>query len=169
MLCERCQQKQATVHMQQIFNGEKTEVHVCQDCAGQMDFPISFDHIFHGFLDSMFSAGNMEGLQELGAKKLMCEACGMTYEDIKKSGRLGCENCYHAFRKELDSILRNVQGSNQHEGKFPKRAGLDLYLKREIDKLKLEQLKAIENEEYEEAARIRDLIKQRESEARRLE
>ncbi len=158
MLCEKCQQNQATVHMKQIFNGSVTESHLCQECAGGMDIPISFENIFHGFLDSFMQTE--QGSMHSNAIK-SCDICGMTYEDIRKSGRFGCENCYSTFKVELEAILKNVQGSTRHEGKFPKRAA-GMQLKREIEKLKLEQMKAIENEEYEEAARIRDLLKEME-------
>lgn len=159
MLCEKCQQKQATVHMQQILNGEKTEIYLCQECAGQLDMPISFDNFFQGFLDSFISMPGKNAYEGVHINK-KCPACGLGYDGFKKAGRLGCANCYETFSEELDGLLKNVQGSNQHNGKFPRKYGAELLSKRNLDKLKLQLSKAIDNEEYEEAAKLRDRIKE---------
>lgn len=161
MLCEKCQQQQATVHMQQIFNGEKTEMHLCQNCAAMTAMSISFNNIFQGFLDSFSSVSN-NNTNEKGIKKHIkqCSTCGLTYDEFKKTGRLGCSECYNVFSNELNTIFKNVQASNQHQGKFPQKYGSELLCKRELDSLKVLLSKAIENEEYEDAAGYRDKIKE---------
>ncbi len=160
MLCERCNAQPATVHMKQIANNEMTELHLCQSCAAEMEIPISFDNIFQGFLDSFFTSTG--GKSAATPKNEVCSQCGTTYQDFKNTGRLGCENCYMVFQNELSGIFKNVQGSFQHQGKFPKRAGVKLIAKREIDKLKLELARAIENEAFETAAALRDKIREME-------
>jgi protein arginine kinase activator len=87
-----------------------------------------------------------------------CSVCGMTYEEFKNKGQLGCENCYTAF-KQLDTIIKNMHGSNKHMGKIPNRGQKDLIVKRELENLKKKLSEAIKIEEYEDAARIRDEIR----------
>jgi protein arginine kinase activator len=73
---------------------------------------------------------------------------------------LGCGECYKTFGKELESIFKNVQSSSRHNGKFPQKAGAEHLMKRELDKLRLTLAKAVESEEYEEAAKLRDRIRE---------
>jgi protein arginine kinase activator len=160
MLCEKCQQQQATVHMQQIINGEKTEVHLCSACAEEMEMPISFDNFFQGFLESVFANHKASVAEDVQAQpRIQCRVCGLTYNDFKNTGRLGCAGCYDAFRKELGIVVKNMQGSNQHQGKFPKRFGAELAVKRRVEQLRLLLAQAVEKEEYEDAARLRDEIR----------
>ena len=160
MLCENCHQNQAAVHVQQNVNGKKTEMNLCQNCAGIVEVPVSFENIVHGFLGSFLSNPNVsvQGASEDNFKK--CQSCGMSYESFKNTGRLGCADCYAAFNEPLRAVLKNVQGSNVHQGKIPGRFFDELHNKREIDKLRLELSKSIEKEMYEDAARIRDRVRE---------
>ena len=153
MLCEKCGQHQASVHLQQNINGEKSELHLCQNCAANVETPLSFDHLLQAFLGS-FAAPQLA--QPVSAK---CPTCGLTYANFQNTGRLGCADCYNAFRPELDLLLKNIQGSNKHFGKFPHVSGAELLSKRRVETLKAALGKAVENEEYEEAARLRDEIR----------
>ena len=156
MICERCQQKQASVHLQQIINGEKTERHFCKECAAQFEIPIPLEQFFQGLLGSFASSSR--------AAEVTCPICGFSYKNFKDSGRLGCKECYPAFRSELISLLKHLHGSSEHQGKFPKKAGAELLSKRHIENLRQQLTKAVESEEYEDAARLRDEIKRFESE-----
>lgn len=160
MLCEKCKKNQASVHVHQIVNGVKTERHLCTECSITPDMPISFDNLFHGFLDSILSmAVNHQDSPQAAATAIQCVNCGMTYDLFKASGKLGCAECYSTFANELEALLKNVQGSIRHEGKFPQRSGVLLRQKRESDRLRVLLSKAIEDENYEEAARLRDRIR----------
>lgn len=165
MLCEKCHQKQATMHMQQYVNGEKTEMHLCQDCAAALEIPFSFDNLFQGFLGSFLTKPQVDigGNGKEAHTVVKCGTCGLSYDGFKKTGRLGCADCYSAFRQELDAIFKSVQSSNQHQGKFPRKYGGELFVKRELDQLKLSLAKAVENEEYEEAVLLRDKIREYEN------
>ena len=156
MICERCQQKQASVHLQQIINGNKTERHFCKDCAAKFEMPISLDQFFQGFIGSIASSPKAAGAT--------CQKCGFSYKRFRDSGRLGCKECYPAFRNELVSLLKHLHGSSEHQGKFPKKAGAELLSKRHIKTLRQQLNKAVESEEYEDAARLRDEIKRFEAE-----
>jgi len=161
MLCEKCHQKQATVHMQQIVNGVKTEMHICQDCSTQIDSPISIEALFNGLLGSFLSMlVEKQSNKEAYAHYEPCSKCGMTYEGFKSGGgKLGCAACYRVFSRELETILKNVQVSSRHEGKFPQKSGRSMYQKREVDRKRILMSKAIEEENFEEAARLRDEIR----------
>ncbi len=161
MLCERCKKQQASIHMQQFLNGETKEVHLCQDCVKYAELTISFDNFLKGYLDNFFSQQHLKSHEsnKLNTEKTVCESCGQTYEKFKNTGRLGCAVCYNTFRNELNSIFKNVQGSNIHQGKFPKKSGSKLLVRRQIEELKVNLKKAIENEEFEQAAKLRDEIK----------
>ena len=155
MICERCQQKTASVHLQQIINGKKTEQHLCKECASQFEMPISLEQFFQGFLDSFASSPQ--------AAEVNCPECGFSFKRFKDSGRLGCKACYPAFSDELTLLLKQLHGSSKHQGKFPKKAGTALLSMRRIETLRHHLNKAVESEEYEEAARLRDEIRQLEA------
>ncbi|MCL2421545.1 MAG: UvrB/UvrC motif-containing protein, partial [Defluviitaleaceae bacterium] len=161
MLCEKCHQKPAVVHMQQFVNGAKTEMHLCQDCSIQMDSPISMEALFNGLLGSFLSmAAEKQSSRDTHAHYEPCPTCGMTFEGFKNGGgKLGCEACYRVFSRELESILKNIQASLRHEGKLPQKSGRDIFQKREAERLRTLMKKAIENENFEEAAKLRDEIR----------
>ena len=169
MLCENCKKNQATVHMKGFINGAVTELHFCQECSinmVNMESPISLENIFKGILESVQSMGPIQ--MEMGQVTNRqaphktpgpCTDCALTYEEFKSMGKLGCEACYQAFPKEIVALFKNVQGSTHHEGKFPKRSGEQIRRHREVDKLRISLKKAVDEENYEEAARLRDQIR----------
>jgi len=163
MICEKCNVNPATVHVQQIINGEKTESYLCQSCAGETDQGVSFGNLFQGFMEAFFKSAAMTdagaAAPEFTAK---CPDCGFTYNDFRKAGKLGCGKCYQTFRPELDRILKNIQGSNTHEGKFPHKSGVEMMQRKTLENLRLLLRKAVSDEEYEEAASLRDRIKEME-------
>ena len=134
-------------------------MHLCSACAAEHSSGISFDNFFLGVVNSFFK--DIGKLQEAPASHdiYKCDSCGLTYDDFRKYGRLGCASCYLAFRSQLSAIFANVQGSSEHRGKLPQRTGSDLLHEKRIQSLKSELSKAIEKEEFEAAARIRDEIK----------
>jgi protein arginine kinase activator len=170
MLCEKCQKNQATIHMQQIVNGAKIEIHLCPACSLALaELPVSFENLFQGVLDSILSmaggtgkidaAGGINGGAKAIVPKIKCDSCGMTYERFKTGGKLGCADCYRAYSHELETLFKNVQGSVRHEGKFPKRSGVEMRQIREADRLRVLLKKAVEDENFEEAAELRDRIR----------
>lgn len=160
MLCQECKQKQATVHMTKIVNHQKTESHLCEDCArSHEDFiqasSFSLNDLISGFIDM----GHSQRAYEKPASS-KCAVCGMEYNRFKKIGRLGCQECYKYFGNELGPVLGRIHGNTQHIGKVPKRAGSDLQLKKQIAQLRGELSRAIELEAFERAAQLRDKIKE---------
>lgn len=156
MLCERCKKNQADVHLKQSINGEIREMHICSECASDLEYtPFSFHNMFQD-LFSFTSGANMNGV---GTNIKKCSSCGMTYDEFKRNGKLGCSNCFEAFGEGLENTLRSIHGSTEHKGKIPKKSGSKMLIKREISSLKRKLAVAVENEEFEEAAKLRDEIK----------
>lgn len=163
MLCQECGKKQATLHFTKILNGEKTEFHICESCAREKGELIpgtpngfSIHNLLSGLLDFEPSSHN-----PLAAKTppTRCEQCGLTYTQFSKVGRFGCSSCYKHFADKLDPLFKRVHGNTFHTGKVPKRSGGLIKYKREIESLKKELLLRIEKEEFEEAAQLRDVIR----------
>ena len=129
------------------------------------DSPISLENIFKGLMESVQSTGaipqpNSPKFPQKARKAPgPCAVCGLNYEQFKTTGKLGCESCYQAFPKEIVALFKNVQNSSRHEGKYPKRSGAGIRQRREVDKLRNNLQQAVEDENYEEAARIRDQIR----------
>ena len=89
-----------------------------------------------------------------------CPQCGQKYSHFAQTGKLGCEKCYETFEQHLEPLLKRVHGSQVHKGKYPKRAGGSIRLKRELENLKLHLQELVVKEEFEEAAKVRDQIRE---------
>jgi protein arginine kinase activator len=87
----------------------------------------------------------------------------MTFNDIRQTGKLGCSECYKVFEQELEPTLRRIHGNSQHIGKIPSRGGEKVLLRKQMDNLKTQLQEAVNREEYEKAAGIRDNIKDMEN------
>lgn len=153
MLCENCKENPASVHVEQISGGQKTELHLCQECSVGLHAPLFLDSLLKSLI---FSASKLT--EESNEKNVQCE-CGMKLSEFKKLGKLGCEQCYTTFKKELAQLLRNIQWSMNHTGKIPVKNAKGIIKKKEIKRLREELQQAIEEEEYETAAQLRDQIK----------
>jgi protein arginine kinase activator len=106
-----------------------------------------------------------EGETKPPAGSMVCESCGTTHQDFKKGGRLGCEACYHVFRPVLDPLLEGMHAGTQHLGKIPTGSESRVKFEQSVDVLKKQLLMAIENEDFEKAAELRDQLKAMEKEA----
>lgn len=171
MLCDRCHKREATIYYTEVINGEKKEQHLCAECASeltnfQLDSPLNGKEMNIGSLLSSILSSYYPGNKEKELTKTdsnICSVCGMTYDLFMQEGKLGCANCYKTFRKVLDKSVRQVQGAASHVGKRPK--GFVSHTDRiineltDIDKLSIRLQDAIEKEEFEEAARLRDQIR----------
>ena len=161
MLCQNCNINPATVFVHRIINGQEREFQLCSSCAKQFNMQISFDELFQGFLDTLLSHEQKQSFNKQNSlsQKKVCHKCGFTYDDFKSTGKLGCDECYKTFRSDLLAILKNIQGSIRHTGKVPQRNLSQMSFQNKITSLQNELRRAIDSEEYEEAARLRDEIK----------
>lgn len=163
MYCEECKQRPATVHFTQMYNGKKVEVHLCEACAAQKGafmFDVANNFSIPNLLGSLFGSNfNLPDIKtQLPVRT--CPNCGMSLNDIRNTGRLGCSECYAAFEKELEPTLRRVHGNSEHVGKVPARGGKKVMEKKKIETLKQQLQQAVVAEDYEKAAEIRDTIKE---------
>jgi protein arginine kinase activator len=170
MVCQQCQKRPATVHITKIANGEKTQIHLCEECAKQKHIsfsglsPFGFDEEPGFSIGKLLSSFFEDPALDYGnrAQGMKCDRCGLTFPRFSQSGRFGCSECYSAFRGQLDPMLRKIHGKTYHVGKVPHRTGGEIRKKNEINRLKRELQEAINAEEYERAAVLRDRIKEME-------
>ena len=165
MLCDVCAKNPATVHLTEIIDQQMNELHLCEDCArhksAAMEQQFGLSDLLAGMADFQKPSSKEEGLVTV-----KCSSCGLAYTDFKKIGRLGCGECYNVFRKYLAPLLKRIHGSNQHMGKNPSKAKVAarVYKKKVgLPELKNQLQKAVSLEAFEEAARLRDQIKEFES------
>lgn len=168
MICERCKERPAVVHMTQIINGNKSEINLCEICAKEVN-PVGFGFDPKWMLQNIFAdlfnqpLGGTPSVQVDRAAPVQCGQCGFTEAQFAHVGKLGCPECYDRFADKLDPLLRRIHGNLVHTGKIPRRTGGTLGLRREIEGLKQRLQEAVSREEYEIAAEIRDKIRELES------
>jgi protein arginine kinase activator len=156
MQCSICKEKPATVHLTQIVGDKMQKLDLCEDCAKTkgVNDPAGFQ-----LADLMLGLGASQEIEQAGGGvEIKCPRCGFTQVDFKKSGRLGCPECYNIFAEGLAGLLKTMHKGTRHVGKAPEA----LRATREnADRLKALQKKlnkAIESEKFEEAASLRDEI-----------
>ena len=185
MLCDNCGKRESNVRYSENINGRRKELNLCEECSkklgiGQMDFsmPIDFSSFLGGFMEDFETPEFMPMLSQL--KKLKCNSCGYTFDDIVNTGRLGCKDCYDIFEDRLDPIIKRMQGDNRHVGRIGKIIDSKIDKKErneqqskdkektnkstskeqsKLEKLQEDLKNAIKDERYEDAAKIRDEIK----------
>jgi len=161
MLCEACKEAQATVHLTEIVNDQMTELHLCEACANQKGAQVESHFGLSDLLSGLSDFGKTQEPDEVSSKA--CATCGMTYDDFRKVGRLGCGDCYVTFKRSLGALLKRIHGAPIHVGKSPARLLKPAKVaKTELADLKRRLERAIEKEEFEEAARLRDQIRRAE-------
>jgi protein arginine kinase activator len=166
MLCDACKKQQATVHLTEIVNDQMAELHLCEACANQKGSQVENQFGLSDLLGGLADSGKAQEIDEEVATK-SCPNCGMTYEDFRKIGRLGCSECYVTFKKSLGSLLKRIHGSTHHLGKSPSRVAKPASAKQALLDLKRRLERAVELEEFEEAARLRDQIRESEAQEQR--
>jgi protein arginine kinase activator len=160
MQCQICGKNPAVVHFTEIVNNKKSEYHVCEKCAEERGYSSPLNKTKFSVGDLL--AGMVDqtgGGEEAKVGRVQCPRCHMVYSSFKESGRLGCSECYTTFRAQLRPLLRRIHGSTKHVGKTPVRDAARVALRREIQRLHEDLQRAIEREEFEAAARLRDEIR----------
>lgn len=160
MLCDNCNENEAIISYTKMSGNNVEEVHLCPSCAEKkMQEDLVFNQVVsskvNNFLKELFKlTGNFD--QE--AIKKECASCGTTFEEFEK-GILGCEDCYNTFNAEISSMLNSLKYTSRHKGKIPSSAGDFVKKKREEEELEASLKIAVESEEYEQAAIIRDKLR----------
>jgi len=177
MLCDNCKENEATVRYTEIINGEKKEMHLCEECSHKLgidnisfNMPIDFSSFFGGLLDEEYNSPEFMPLFQT-VKELKCDNCNMTYDEFTREGKFGCEECYNTFSSKIDSLLKRLHGSSNYTGRRALKSSLKETVKNiekeekkteketKLEKLQKDLKKAIKDERYEDAAKIRDEIK----------
>lgn len=162
MICDLCGKNPATVHLTEIVDEQMSELHLCEECARKKSAAMEQQFGLSDLLAGMAQVEKPAAGEE-DAVALKCPNCGLTYADFKKIGRLGCGECYNVFKKYLAPLLKRIHGSTQHVGKSPVKSGKSPKKKVDMQELRVRLQKAVESEAYEEAARLRDQLKQMEN------
>lgn len=176
-MCQNCEKNEVTFRYTQVINGVKKELNLCDNCArelGLKDMNFSMPISFSSFLGDFFNDYSDTLLPSfMGTQTTKCKKCGESFDEFLNSGEFGCSNCYDLFEDRITPILKNLQGATKHTGRGYKKIFTDVSenetdkvaktVKKEeseISKLQKELQKAIKTENYEEAAKIRDEIKE---------
>lgn len=178
MICENCKKREANVKYSENINGIKKEMNLCEECSKKigitdnMDFlmpSLDFSNFFGSFLEDFSTSDFMPLLNEV--RLIQCDSCGSTFDDIINTGIYGCANCYDVFGERMDPILKKLQGANRHNGRLGKISNNNVKFENKeeqknkkdtdnkLEKLQEDLKQAIKEERYEDAAKIRDEIK----------
>jgi protein arginine kinase activator len=158
MLCCVCKEKEATVHLTQIAGDKMQKVDLCEECAKNkgVNDPTGFS-----LADLLLGLGASQEIeQSAGGSEIRCPRCGFTQSDFKKAGRLGCPECYQTFSEALEGLLKTMHKGTRHVGKVPEALRQNRDLTDRLKSLQKRLVKAIEQEDFEQAAVLRDEIKQ---------
>ncbi|RMG36254.1 MAG: hypothetical protein D6725_11015 [Planctomycetota bacterium] len=165
MKCNFCP-KPATLHITDLHKGVVKTIHLCNSCAQKHIADLTADVETDPAQPNEATAVSMLQLhlaevteESEEQEQQRCPICGITYQEFRKRGRLGCPNDYTLFAEPLTPLLENIHGSTQHTGKIPRRTPAESRKKYELIRLRNELRQAIRDENYEEAAKLRDQIR----------
>ena len=185
MTCQQCHKKEANVFFKGIIQNKVIQWNLCSGCAEEKGLPLGFSEPVLPIMKLLASLGGIGAAASLkGTRSLKCPECGFWYSQLQQTGRLGCSRCYRSFSEQLEPILRRIHGSSQHRGKrylktvpartapagsekeratntAPRSATCPSVSRggKELDRLREELKNAVQKEDYEKAAQIRDLIR----------
>jgi protein arginine kinase activator len=170
MKCDVCKGGEASVHLTQIVGGKMQKIDLCESCANAkgVSDPVGFS-----LADLLIGMGPSPSAPvptgEVASTEHKCPGCGMTQADFKKSGRLGCSQCYDTFVEALAPLLKGMHKGEQHIGKNPDGNPPDTKFDERLKLLRRELAQAVKSEQYETAADLRDRIHKLEQDLRSKE
>lgn len=156
MMCCVCKEKEAKVHLTQIVGDKMQKVDLCEACAAQkgVNDPAGFS-----LADLLLGLGASQEMEQAAGGEAKCPSCGFTQADFKKAGRLGCSECYVTFSEGLESLLKTMHKGTKHVGKVPQSLQQSRELTDRLKSLQKKLDKAVADENFEQAAQMRDEIK----------
>jgi protein arginine kinase activator len=168
MFCERCKKTEATIHLSEVIKDMKSEVHLCEGCARDVGLNTKISN-FSLSLPEMLTFLNVDELTDYSDGK-NCPVCGSGFMEYKKEGKLSCPECYNNLSEFLDPVLAGFHGEKRHIGKFPVFNDENSYThktykneKTDYDnrnELQSQLDTAVSEERYEDAAVLRDKLKE---------
>jgi protein arginine kinase activator len=159
MKCQSCDNS-ATVHLTDIVDGQKKELHLCQACAQKQQLLAHQELNLPAILQTLI--GHHVGQLSDELARLTCPVCGIKYMEFRAEGRLGCPHDYTVFRAGLQPLLMRIHRAERHVGKVPARRPARQAVQNEME-LRRQLRRAVDEERFEEAARLRDLLRHRET------
>jgi protein arginine kinase activator len=151
MKCQNCP-KLATLHITEVNDSQYEELHLCEDCAQK--------YLYEPHPPKTPKSEERDTDEGIDLAQRHCEVCGLKFIEFRNSGRLGCPHDYSAFQQELTPLLEGIHGSTRHSGKTPRRLPQTRQAQQELTKLRKQLHRAVIDEAYEEAAQLRDRIRQ---------
>ena len=156
MICQNCGKKEAVTHIKRVVNGETSESHLCSECASSLGYTDVFSGLGFGFKDLL---GGLLSESQTSQNQLAiaerCKKCGNSWHDIVRDGKVGCADCYRTFFDKLRPSIQRIHGKTEHQGKIPMGAGEDVKNAHRLSSLRAELNKAIDEQNFEKAARLR--------------
>jgi protein arginine kinase activator len=157
MQCMICKKNDAKVHLTQIIGDKMQKVDLCEECAKSkgVNDPAGFS-----LADLLLGLGASQELAAgAGGEETKCPSCGFSQADFKKAGRFGCSECYVTFAEGLEGLLKSMHKGTRHIGKVPHVLKQGRDMTEQLRHLQKRLEKAVSNEDFEEAAQLRDEIK----------
>ncbi len=151
MKCEHCE-KPATVHVTHVANGKVVKTHLCEDCAAKLGVAQSMGTLADTLL------GPASPVRPTRA--LSCPTCGLSLRKFQKEGRLGCTDCYRVFAREIQGVLSSLHEASGHVGRIPKSQTKPPSPEAKLALLQERLSEAVRSEAFEDAARLRDEIRE---------
>ena len=166
-LCEECGVNEACYTISVMMGGQITQRHLCADCMAKMNMNLAAGNVKH-LLSAIMSAisGSVEEAAASATEEaeeaaaIVCERCGTSLSQFTKSGKLGCPNCYQAFREQLTPMLQQIHGRVQHAGRKPLDDEAAQRRRAVYDRLSRQLEQAVAMEDFETAAVLRDQLRQ---------
>jgi protein arginine kinase activator len=162
MLCENCRERDAVVNLTKVQNNTVTQQRLCEKCASELGVETTVAAPKHP-LGDFLQAVQQQALAQPGDQQ-QCHFCGATTRDFRASGRLGCAHCYGAFERSLRELLRRLHGNSRHTGRrYDPPAPEMLEQASQVGVLRERLRRAIEAEQFELAAELRDRLRTHEA------
>jgi len=164
MQCQICNNRDATIHLTEIADGARSEMHICEQCAAEQGIAVKSHIPINELLSSLLAAQPADDeLSDPTEQEAACPICGFTLDQFRKEGVLGCPNDYDIFAKSLQPLIERAHcGKIAHCGKLPSRTSLDTKKQVRLLNLRRQLDAAVQNEDYELAAKLRDKISENE-------
>jgi protein arginine kinase activator len=159
MVCDNCGSTAAVVHLTQIVNNQMSTHRLCERCAAEKGLESTPEPASFPLTDFLAQMGK-DPVADADPSTTQCSFCGLTFKDFRETGRLGCPHCYETYAPHLRRLLRRVHGGTQHVGKVylpPDPTASEL--ERRLEGLRRKLNRAVESEDFERAAELRDQIR----------
>jgi protein arginine kinase activator len=162
MQCEICKKKEATIHLTEIIDSMRTEMHICELCAAEQGIALKSQIPINELLNGLLAVQPTdEQLRGQSRQAFACPKCGFTLEQFREKALLGCPNDYELFREDLSPIISKAHNEKTtHCGKVPSKSSAGTKKQIELANLRQKLEAAVKSEDYETAAKLRDKINQ---------